>query len=339
MRPSRAPRGRRRQSALTTPRGKVRRLTSPTTSLEIGELPKAYGTKELLLAARDPRSLYVRWDLTVEQQRHYEALAPAGHLLLRVHAGTPTGPTESETPVGPQTRHCFLPVGRPGGTYVAELGYVGRSQEWVRISTSEPVVTPQDTVSEDRTVRFATFLPEVPLKPRRARGTVGAAGEGPLRRIEAETRVASPTQAGFEEWTSEQEQAMAELGAQWSGEAGGAGSEGIPELIRGEGGELVWNPEAGGAAGGAAGVSSPTGPGQQPARAFWFNVNAELIVYGATEPDAAVTLGGQPVQLRPDGTFSCRFVLPDGDHELTAVATSAQGDTRHVRLRFSRRTE
>ena len=29
---------------------------------------------------------------------------------------------------------------------------------------------------------------------------------------------------------------------------------------------------------------------------FWFNVNAELIIYGATEPDAKVTLGGHEDQ-------------------------------------------
>ncbi len=47
--------------------------------------------------------------------------------------------------------------------------------------------------------------------------------------------------------------------------------------------------------------------GAPPPAGFWLNINAELIVYGATEPGAQVTLGGRPIQLRPDGTFSCRF--------------------------------
>src|SRR5205823_14954280 len=34
---------------------------------ESGELPESYGTKRLLLAARDPRWLYAHWDLTREQ--------------------------------------------------------------------------------------------------------------------------------------------------------------------------------------------------------------------------------------------------------------------------------
>src|SRR5262249_45025655 len=46
-------------------------------------------------------------------------------------------------------------------------------------------------------------------------------------------------------------------------------------------------------------------------RKFWFQPDAELIVYGAPEPHARVTLRGEPVKLRPDGTFTMRFSLPD----------------------------
>ncbi len=45
-------------------------------------------------------------------------------------------------------------------------------------------------------------------------------------------------------------------------------------------------------------------------RKFWFQLDAELIVYGATEPNARVTLQGEPVKLRPDGTFTMRFSRP-----------------------------
>jgi len=94
---------------------------------------------------------------------------------------------------------------------------------------------------------------------------------------------------------------------------------------------------------GISSVSSPFGGGAQPpqsAKGFWFSVNAELIIYGATEPDAQVTLGGHAIKLRPDGTFSFRFSLPDGNYDLPAVAVSADGtDGRAAELRFSRATE
>jgi hypothetical protein len=58
---------------------------------------------------------------------------------------------------------------------------------------------------------------------------------------------------------------------------------------------------------------------------FWFVLDAELIVYGATEPDARVTVQGRPVALRPDGTFTLRFQLPDGTQVIDATAVSSDG--------------
>ena len=75
-------------------------------------------------------------------------------------------------------------------------------------------------------------------------------------------------------------------------------------------------------------------------RGFWFGLNAELVLYGATEPDAKVTIAGRLIQLQTDGSFSCRFALPDGDYELVVAAVSAtQDEQRQVQLKFSRRTE
>ena len=55
-------------------------------------------------------------------------------------------------------------------------------------------------------------------------------------------------------------------------------------------------------------------------RQFSFQLDAELIVYGSTEPTAKVTLQGEPVKLRPDGTFTMRFSLPDSRQIIPAVA-------------------
>ena len=79
------------------------------------------------------------------------------------------------------------------------------------------------------------------------------------------------------------------------------------------------------------------GQHQRP-EGFWLNVNAELVVYGATEPDAVVTIGGRPIRIRPDGTFSYRFALPDGNYELPVCALSAHGDQRQAELEFGRLT-
>ncbi|HAJ56695.1 MAG TPA: hypothetical protein DCL35_02870 [Candidatus Omnitrophica bacterium] len=86
------------------------------------------------------------------------------------------------------------------------------------------------------------------------------------------------------------------------------------------------------------GVSSPV---RKPAekRPFWLVVDAELIVYGATEPDASVTVQGRPIKLRKDGTFTLRFALPDGRQDIPVVAKSAHIDeTRTITPIVTRKT-
>ncbi len=75
-------------------------------------------------------------------------------------------------------------------------------------------------------------------------------------------------------------------------------------------------------------------------RKFWFHLDAELIVYGATEPNAKVTLQGDPVSLRPDGTFTMRFSLPDARQIIPATAVSHDGvEERTIVLAVERNTK
>jgi len=84
--------------------------------------------------------------------------------------------------------------------------------------------------------------------------------------------------------------------------------------------------------------ASPLGKAEKVA-GFWFTLDCELIVYGATEPDAAVTMQGRPVKLRPDGTFTVRMALPDGVQEIETVAVSADGsEERTITPLVSRKT-
>jgi len=75
-------------------------------------------------------------------------------------------------------------------------------------------------------------------------------------------------------------------------------------------------------------------------RDFHFQIDAELIVYGTTEPNARVTLQGEPVHLRSDGTFTVRFSLPDSRQIIPAVAASADGiEERTIVLAVERNTK
>ncbi len=105
-----------------------------------------------------------------------------------------------------------------------------------------------------------------------------------------------------------------------------SGSIELKEMMEKSLGGQVGSGAPGSLAPGSLEVSSPVGKSR--ARAFWFRLGTELIVYGATEPDARVTLQGRPVELRPDGTFTVRFDLPDGKQVIPAVAESADGIDR-----------
>ena len=73
----------------------------------------------------------------------------------------------------------------------------------------------------------------------------------------------------------------------------------------------------------SSGLSSSPVKKEIKERNFWLKVDCELIVYGATEADAKVTVQGVPIKLRPDGTFTLRYYLPDGKQIIPVKATSA----------------
>ena len=56
-----------------------------------------------------------------------------------------------------------------------------------------------------------------------------------------------------------------------------------------------------------------------------FEVDAELIVFGRTSSGSSVSLGGRPVKLQSDGTFTVRMKLPDKRQVLPVTAESRDG--------------
>lgn len=307
------------------------------------ELPEAYGTKKLFLTARDPHWLYANWDLTHDQQSKLNGRSAEGHLILRIYASKIEGHPLYEIHVHPESRHWFAHVERAGNPYAAELGYYSPVGRWTRIAHSSATITPPDSVSEDSSAEFATIPIDFPFSKLLEIVKVAVRENRPLAQAVEELRrtghPALPRVNGepISSWTHEQEVALAKIIAIDDSRRVWMGSLEITELIRRR---LSQEMSSFGISSlGISSLSSPFG-GIPSARSFWFMVNAELIIYGATEPDAKVTIGGNPVKLRPDGSFSFRFALPDGNYDLPAVAVSADGtDARAADLKFSRNTE
>ncbi len=313
-----------------------------------GELPEAYGTKRLLLTARDPHWLYAHWDFTDAQLRKYNALSRDGHLILRIYKNKIASEPHSQIHVHRDSRNWFVPVEEAGTQYMAELGYDNENGDWNRISVSRATMTPPDSLSEDVTVRFATIPVDVPFDELIKIVKAVVSENIPLAEAIMQLRghgfknLPAPSEFASAKWTSAQERALGSIITMDSVRRVWIGSLEITELIRQQ---LVQEISSAGAAQfslpssiSVSSLSSPFG-GKKKQKGFWFNVNAELIIYGATEPDAKVEIGGRKIPLRPDGTFSFRFILPDGNYDLPAQATSADGDdTRSAHLKFSRKT-
>jgi hypothetical protein len=330
--------------------------TPPAQNFSGGELPEAYGTKKLFLTARDPHWLYAHWDLTREQQLELNGESTDGHLILRIFAHKIEGHPLYEIHVHPESRHWFAHVERAGTSYAAELGCYSALGKWMRVAVSSGTVTPPDAASKEDAAEFATIPFELPFAKLMQIIEDAVRDNTPLAQAIEELRrhghpdlprliPSASAAAAFSGpgpvrvWTPQQEQALARIINIDQSRRIWMGSLEITELIRRRLAQDVASPMS------AFGISSPGisssfGGGAEQSKGFWFNVNAELIIYGATEPDAKVTLGGHEIKLRSDGTFSYRFALPDGKYDLPAVAVSASGDdARAADLKFVRETQ
>jgi len=90
------------------------------------------------------------------------------------------------------------------------------------------------------------------------------------------------------------------------------------------------------------GLSSPGFfcPERAPAsQRFDLAVQTELVLHGSTQPKAAVSIQGEPVRVKPDGTFAVRMSLPEGSQVVPVKATSPSGrEVRQVTVSIRRGT-
>jgi hypothetical protein len=240
--------------------------------------------------------------------------------------------------LGHDSRNWYIPVNKAATSYSAELGFWRHDGQFHVINRSREATTPPDAVSSDTTARFVTIPIDITFRElfEIIRGHMRA-GE-PLADALHRLQLAGfrfPFKLGLElgPWTADQ---AAELERILGGDLFRRiqmGSFEITEWLRRRMQEELSS--------GMFSAFSPSGASWSvtPPKGFWFAVNAELIIYGATEPNAKVTIDGKPVKLRTDGTFSFHYSFPDGQYKLPVVAVSAAGDDkREVQLTFQRQS-
>jgi hypothetical protein len=309
----------------------------------LGYLPDSYGTKKLFLVARDPNILFAYWDLSPVQYQEAARAAHDGKVFLEVYV--PGEGRVQQVHVWDSHRNWYLQVNRPDTTFVAQLGYYRPDGGFEVLARSAEVRTPRDTLSHDTSARFVTVPFSISFREL-FNMIAGQAQPGEelaetLARLQ-KTDFELPFQARVPRDLTEKEsgELLNYLGDE-EVRRRMVGSFEITEILKKRFETMVssgqWTSSAGAW---VTSVSSPFGASFGRERGFHMHVNAELIIYGGTTPDAKVRVDGHDISLGKDGTFHYHFVFPDGNFHVPIDATSADGaETRSALLSFLRMTE
>lgn len=292
------------------------------------ELPLEYGETKVVLMVRDPEWIFAYWEIDNKTRRKYNI--PRGKhdrlLALRVIELDDNDDMINTYDVGinDHTASWYVKIDHPDHRYIVELGILDVDGGFEVITTSNEVQVPRRTIAEEADIEFAEINDEV---------------YNQLVHLSGGTRIRE--RLGSDEFLrSLQERVTVSLGdgGQFSGALSSAdilgGSSSLYGLSSGmfsgalSSGMLssalfsAMLPGAGGE--GALKDAAESRQGSE----FWLEVGVDVIVYGATEPNAKVRLMGQDIQLNEDGTFRLRMVLPDTTIEFPVEATSASGEHR-----------
>jgi hypothetical protein len=288
-------------------------------SLEQEHAPSQQGDDtRVVFLPRDPQWAYVFWEIS-EKDRQQAFKAGASQLCLRVadvtgmNNGGSHPHTLQEVPVDSHATEWYLPVPLSDRDYRVELGYRVSGGGWISLAFSSvarvPALHPSEQIL-DQFVPFSLDTSPSPITPQ------------PLQ----------PLQPSSDNGLHERLYQTATLGTRRLGR----GSEAFHEMAENSGAGL----NASGAGFWASGRNE-SGAGVVAARqrSFWLVADAELIVYGATDPSAKLSIGGEEVPLSSDGTFRIQVPFRDGQQVYAIEAVAADGEQkRNITLDFERTT-
>ncbi|AFY66940.1 DUF4912 domain-containing protein [Geitlerinema sp. PCC 7407] len=307
----------------------------------LADLPSGYGESRIVLLPRDPQWAYAYWDVPNEHKE--DARRQGGlQLALRLYDVTDIN-LEHQSPHSLQEYPCdelarewYLPVPVSDRDYAIDIGYRCADGRWLVLARSLPVhippVYPSDwiednfiTINWDEELRGKKFFELVPPSKKPA----PVAGDSPLyEKIFGMAQGAEAQRVAGSLFGSMQHVAGSVVSSYVF--PSGVGMWALPT----ESGMGLTMSGAGMSGVGFSASMPPIRP-----RKFWLVADAELIVYGATEPDATVTIGGQPIKLNPDGTFRFQMSFQDGLIDYPIMAVAADGEqTRSIHMKFNRET-
>lgn len=311
----------------------------------LGDLPGGYGQSRIVLLPRDPQWAYAYWDIPIEHKNELRAHG-GQQLALRIYDVTDINLEHQsphsiqEYPIDEMAREWYLPIPVSDRTYVIDIGYRCGDGRWLVLarsaSVSIPPVYPSDwiedifiTVPWEEELVGKTFVELIPPSQKMSGGTSGESGVDNIERNAIYERI-----FGMAESTESMRIAGSLYGSMQH-----SPMESLSSFVFPSGVGMWALPTASGvnmSGVGMSGIGMDTGERQ---RQFWLIADAELIVYGATEPDATVSIGGRQIKLNPDGTFRFQMSFQDGNIDYPIVAVAKDGEQqRSVHMTFDRAT-
>lgn len=307
------------------------------------ELPDGYGESRIVLLPRDPQWAYTYWDIPND---HKQALRQQGgtQLVLRLCDVTGVDLEQGNAHSMQQfdcdelARDWYLPIPVSDRDYVMEIGYVTPDERWLMLARSQPVRVPPVYPSDWTDEQFIAVDWDETL-----------AGQTKFTLVPPDAmNMGAAPQDNVTTFSLKQMQAMRQAGSLF-GSMHQVPQHALSSFVFPSGAAFdtmmstplpLTNFSGIGMSGiGMSGIGFFSSMPPIRARKFWLIADAELIVYGATEPDATVTIGGQPIPLNPDGTFRFHMPFKDGVIDYPIVAVAADGEqTRSIHMTFNRNT-
>ena len=290
-------------------------------SIEAGMVPAPRPELQttVVFLPRDPQWAYVFWELSDVDRR--QAMADGStQLVLRVADVTGLGGgaahqhTLMEVVVNSHATEWYLPVPLSDRDYRVELGYRVASSSWRSLAFSGVARVPALHPSEQVLDQFVPFSLDAMAPVSDENFSVPAATAGIHERIYQVATSTSRTLGmgkGSEAFHTTDSFSLKDQGLHASGV--GRWASGRSE--------------------------SGAGLGAARPRSFWLVADAELVVYGATDPAATLRIGEEIVPLAEDGTFRIQVPFRDGQQLYPITAVAADGEqSRHITLNFNRTT-
>ncbi len=271
---------------------------------------------KVVFLPRDPEWAYVFWEIS-DADRSIAQNDGANRLCLRLADVTNSNNGESnpgtlqEVVVDSHSTEWYLPIPLGGRDYKVELGYrIGH--KWMSLAYSSSAKVPSLHPSDQILDQFVPFSLEAPVTTSESK---------------AESFSSDQPDSGLHERLYQS--------ATTKFRTRRVGSE---EFQEGPTTDLTSNNESGSGLWASGLNESGIGAVPQP-RSFWLVADAELIVYGATDPSAKLFIEDEEVPLANDGTFRLQVPFRDGIQNYSIKAIERDGiDSREITMKFERVT-